>query len=259
MRTILIEDEPFLLHMIERLIQEEPTFDWKGSFHDPLKALAYLVDHQVDLIFLDIEMPNMNGIELAKQLPSETQVVFTTAHRQYAVEAFDLHATHYLLKPITSQMIRDLIPRVTSRYESTNYTKKPTRSCTIQCFDHFSVTTSNGEFVKWPTQKTEELFAYMLFHQNQVMNKWLIADALYPNTDDPQRAIHNVYNLVYRLKKTLTEYQMDASVQTMNNGYSLHLDTCRCDYYEWLAATDKPFPMSEIKSRLFVDKDYSWH
>lgn len=258
MRTILIEDEPFLLHMMERFIHEEPAFDWMGSFTDPMEALDYLNTQEIDLIFLDIEMPQINGIELAKRLPAQTQVVFTTAHRHYAVEAFDLHATHYLLKPITSQMIRDLVPRVTSRYEATHRTK-PTRSCTIQCFDHFSVTTSNGEFIKWPTQKTEELFAYMLFHQNQVMNKWLIAEALYPNTDDPQRALHNVYNLVYRLKKTLTEYQMDASVQTMNNGYSLHLDTCRCDYYEWLAATDKPFPISEVKTRLFVDKDYSWH
>lgn len=259
MRTILIEDEHHILRMMERLVQCEPNLKWMGSFHDPLQALEFLADQEVDLVFLDIEMPQMTGIEFAKRLPATTQVVFTTAHSKYAVEAFDIQATHYLLKPITEQMIHDLIPRVSKRYAETLATEHH-RTCSIQCLDHFSVKTQDGDLVKWPTQKTEELFAYLIFHRDKVVNKWLIAETLYPEIDEPQRALHNVYNLVYRLKKTLAEYDLSISVQTINNGYSLHLDdACVCDYYDWLDAKRKPFPQTELNARLFVDKDYTWH
>jgi len=259
MRTILIEDEQHILGMMERIVKQEPTLQWVGSFQNPVKALDYLNEHPVDLVFLDIEMPEMTGLELAKYLPDHTQVVFTTAHQQYAVEAFEVHATHYLLKPITEQMIHDLIPRVLQRYEVIRETDD-IQLCRIELFDHFSVRTQNGELVKWPTQKTEELFAYLLYHRNQVVNKWLIAETLYPDIDEPQRALHNVYNLVYRLKKTLAEQQLDIAIQTINNGYSLHVgDGCACDYYDWLNASTKPFSKEEMQARLFVDKDYTWH
>lgn len=260
MRTILIEDEPHILRMMERIIQAEPTLKWMGSFHDPIQALEFLATQHVDLVFLDIEMPTMNGIDVAKRLPETTQVVFTTAHGQYAVEAFDIQATHYLLKPITEDMIHQLIPRVTKRYTETLQSEHH-RTCTIQCFDNFSVKTQDGELVKWPTQKTEELFAYLIYHRDTVVNKWLIAETLYPDIDEPQRALHNVYNLVYRLKKTLAEYDLSIKVQTINNGYSLHLDdVCLCDYHDWLnAGATKPFSQTEANARLFVDKDYKWH
>ncbi|WP_034814529.1 response regulator [Exiguobacterium alkaliphilum] len=259
MRTILIEDEQHLLRMMERIVQTEPNLKWMGSFHDPKEALTFLNNQDVDLVFLDIEMPHMSGVELAKQLPKTTQVVFTTAHSQYAVEAFELQATHYLLKPITEDQIHALMPRVMKRYESILHSERH-RTCTIQCLDHFSVNTQDGDLVKWPTQKTEELFAYLIYHRDKVVNKWLIAETLYPEIDEPQRALHNVYNLVYRLKKTLADYNLSISVQTINNGYSLRLDeACTCDYYAWLDADPKPMPKEEVAGRLFVDKDYTWH
>ncbi|TCI60753.1 response regulator [Exiguobacterium sp. SH3S1] len=254
MRTILIEDEPHILRMMERFIQAEPNLKWLGSFHDPVQALEFLTTQEVDLVFLDVEMPKMNGIDLAKRLPETTQVVFTTAHSQYAVEAFGLQATHYLLKPITEEMIHDLVPLVSKRYTETLQPKHH-RTCTIQCFNNFSVKTHEGDLVKWPTQKTEELFAYLIYHRDKVVNKWLIAEMLYPDIDDPQRALHNVYNLIYRLKKTLADFDLNITVQTINNGYSLHLDdVCSCDYHDWLNTGQ-----TEANTRLFVDKDYKWH
>lgn len=257
MRTILIEDEPHILKMMERFVQAEPSLKWMGSFDNPIQALDFLNKQEVDLVFLDIEMPIMNGIDLAKRLPDTTQVVFTTAHSQYAVEAFDIQATHYLLKPVTEKMIHDLIPRVSQRYEATMQSEQH-HKCSIQCFDHFSVKTQDGSLVKWPTQKTEELFAYLIYHRDKVVNKWIIAETLFPDIDEPQRALHNVYNLVYRLKKTLADFDLSISIQTINNGYSLHLeDTCDCDYYDWL--NENSGSQTEIANRLFVDKDYTWH
>ena len=116
MRTILIEDEHHILGMMERIVKDEPSLEWVASFQSPVQALTFIQEHPVDLVFLDIEMPEMTGLELATYLPERTQVVFTTAHQQYAVEAFNLHATHYLLKPITEQMIHNVIPRIIQRY-----------------------------------------------------------------------------------------------------------------------------------------------
>ncbi|WP_214759775.1 MULTISPECIES: response regulator [unclassified Exiguobacterium] len=259
MRTILIEDEHHILGMMERIVKEEPSLEWVGSFQSPTQALTFIQEHPVDLVFLDIEMPEMTGLELATYLPERTQVVFTTAHQQYAVEAFNLHATHYLLKPITEQMIHSVIPRIVQRYEAIQQ-KNPHQSCRIQFLDRFSVRTQDGNLVKWPTQKTEELFAYLVYHRKQVINKWVLAETLYPDIDEPQRALHNVYNAIYRLKKTLAEHELDITVKTINNGYSIELgESCACDYYEWLDSAQPSIPKTELQNRLFVDKDYTWH
>ncbi|WP_244150666.1 LytR/AlgR family response regulator transcription factor [Exiguobacterium profundum] len=147
MRTILIEDEHHILGMMERIVKEEPSLEWIGSFQSPVQALTFIQEHPVDLVFLDIEMPEMTGLELATYLPERTQVVFTTAHQQYAVEAFNLHATHYLLKPITEQMIHNVIPRIIQRYEAIQQ-KNLNQSCRIQFLDRFSVRTQDGNLVK---------------------------------------------------------------------------------------------------------------
>ncbi|WP_244150665.1 hypothetical protein [Exiguobacterium profundum] len=88
----------------------------------------------------------------------------------------------------------------------------------------------------------------------------MLAETLYPDIDEPQRALHNVYNTIYRLKKTLAEHELDITVNTINNGYSIELgDSCACDYYDWLDAPNPSISKKDLKNRLFVDKDYTWH
>ena len=98
---IAIDDEPMALEVIERYCQKSGLIDLKATFREPVKAIEYLNRENIDLVFLDINMPDVNGIQLLRTLPAKPMVIFTTAYSNYAVESYDLNAVDYLLKPIT--------------------------------------------------------------------------------------------------------------------------------------------------------------
>jgi len=101
MNCIAIDDEPKALEVIERYCQKSDLVDLKGMFRQPVKAIEFLNREKIDLIFLDINMPDINGIQLIAALPDKPMVIFTTAYSTYAVESYSLSAVDYLLKPIT--------------------------------------------------------------------------------------------------------------------------------------------------------------
>jgi two-component system LytT family response regulator len=98
---IIIDDEPDAIALVELLIKQSTTWALKAKCYDALEALAFLKKNQVDFIFLDINMPQLTGMELATLLPPQTKIVFTTAYSEYAVESYAFHTIDYLLKPIT--------------------------------------------------------------------------------------------------------------------------------------------------------------
>ncbi|MCD7968998.1 MAG: LytTR family DNA-binding domain-containing protein [Alistipes sp.] len=100
MRCIAIDDEPLALAQIERYVKQTPFLVLEGLYSSALDALDALADAEIDLIFADINMPDLNGIELVKSLGPGVMVIFTTAYSEYAVEGFRVDAQDYLLKPI---------------------------------------------------------------------------------------------------------------------------------------------------------------
>ncbi|HBF88530.1 MAG TPA: DNA-binding response regulator [Bacteroidales bacterium] len=98
-RTIAIDDEPLALQLVEEYIKKTPFLNFQGTFDNPLSAMEFIDQSTVDLIFLDIKMPDLSGTEFARTLDNATKIVFTTAFDSYAIEGFKLHAVDYLLKP----------------------------------------------------------------------------------------------------------------------------------------------------------------
>jgi DNA-binding LytR/AlgR family response regulator len=101
MTCIAIDDEPKALEVIERYCQKISLASLKATFREPLKAIEFLNREKVDLIFLDINMPDISGIQLLQTLSPRPLIIFTTAYSQYAVESYELNALDYLLKPVT--------------------------------------------------------------------------------------------------------------------------------------------------------------
>ena len=99
MDCIAIDDEPRALEIIENYIGKIDFLDLKAKFRDPLEAVDYLLKNDVDLIFLDINMPGISGTELVKVLKHHPMIIFTTAYSEYAIESYELDAIDYLLKP----------------------------------------------------------------------------------------------------------------------------------------------------------------
>lgn len=100
-RTIAIDDEPLALKLVNGYINKTPFLELIGSFDNPLDAMDFLNENTVDIIFLDIKMPDLTGIEFMRVLEKSTKVIFTTAFEKYALEGFKLDAVDYLLKPFS--------------------------------------------------------------------------------------------------------------------------------------------------------------
>ena len=97
---IIVDDEPLAVKLLESFVQKTPQLRLEASFTDSVEALAWLREHPVNLAFMDIQMPDMNGMELSHMLPERTKVIFTTAFKEYAFESYEVSAIDFLLKPI---------------------------------------------------------------------------------------------------------------------------------------------------------------
>ncbi|HLS30444.1 MAG TPA: LytTR family DNA-binding domain-containing protein [Flavobacteriaceae bacterium] len=106
-KIVILDDEKHCTEILETLIGKmQRNYEILGVFNDPIKALSFINEYEIDLLFLDIQMPKMNGFKLLDRIsPIEFDVIFTTAYDQYAIRAFEYSAFHYLLKPITEKSL----------------------------------------------------------------------------------------------------------------------------------------------------------
>jgi len=110
-KTLVIDDEPLAGKLISSYVEKVEDMELLGYFSNPFEAWTFLQETEVDLIFLDIQMPELNGVQLAKLLGNKVSIIFTTAYPDYAVEGFELKALDYLVKPINLQRFLQSIER----------------------------------------------------------------------------------------------------------------------------------------------------
>ncbi|GAB3929985.1 LytR/AlgR family response regulator transcription factor [Mucilaginibacter myungsuensis] len=102
-KCIAIDDEPRALSVITELASKVPFLEMKGAFRSGIDALTYLSPTRIDLIFLDIHMPDLTGLQVLEALPYQPIIIFTTAYAEYALQSYDWNTADYLLKPIDQQ------------------------------------------------------------------------------------------------------------------------------------------------------------
>ena len=112
MKVLIVDDEPLARKRLRKLVERIPELRYVGEAEDGRDALAQIHALAPELVLLDIDMPHLDGIALARSLDQSISVVFTTAHREHAVEAFRLSAVDYLLKPIEESLLREAVERV---------------------------------------------------------------------------------------------------------------------------------------------------
>ena len=101
LKCIIIDDEPLAAELLRTYVEKTPFLQLVGVYNSALTAMKDIRNGSINLVFLDIQMPELSGIEFAKILPAETKIIFTTAFSQYAIEGFKVSAIDYLLKPIS--------------------------------------------------------------------------------------------------------------------------------------------------------------
>lgn len=139
LRCVIIDDEPIARKGLKEYIQDAPFLQLAGEFDNPLKATDLLMHERIDLLFLDIQMPKMTGMEFLKTLLHPPMVIFTTAYPQYAVEGFEWNAIDYLLKPFSFERFWKSVLKAKSMYETITATAPPAANEP----DYFFIKTDN--------------------------------------------------------------------------------------------------------------------
>lgn len=131
MIAIAIDDEPIALDVVESHASKVPFIELKATFTNAFEAVTFLQQNKTDLIFLDIKMPDINGIDLLNSLSNPPMVIFTTAYSEHAVRSFELDAVDYLLKPFSLSRFLKACNKAQELYQLRNHTNIPTEPAAI--------------------------------------------------------------------------------------------------------------------------------
>ena len=123
-KTIIIDDEPLAVSLLEKYVSETPNFDLLSTFLNPIEAIEFIQNNDVDLVFLDIQMPELSGINFMKIVGDKVKYILTTAYSEFALEGYEHNVIDYLLKPITISRFQKGIKKAKERFASVQETEK---------------------------------------------------------------------------------------------------------------------------------------
>lgn len=226
-RAIILDDEQPSVDKLERLLIESGMVEIKGKFTEPIKAVEFLKGNKVDAVFLDIEMPDMDGIELSNRIVSMQEkiaVVFVTAYNQYAVEAFRLNALDFLMKPVTPARLKETLERI---IKEKAILVQPV-DLKVQCFGKFKASAGNSE-VKFRTEKAEELLAFLIDQRGSFVSRNRIIDSLWEEYEGDRALIHFNTTLHY-VKRALVQHGVQIPIEFDRGSYRFDVSGIDCDY-----------------------------
>ena len=272
--AIIVDDEKPALDILKLLLEKTGHICVVGSFMSAADALAETQSLKPDVAFLDIEMPDMSGLELAEKIIDsgiDIEIVFVTAYDKYALEAFRVNAIDYILKPFSSDDIAQVITRLKKVKPLPAVSQMPADKGRIYCFGRLSVYGAGcGEAVKWRTSKTEVLFAFMLQNLNSEVAKWKITQTLWPECETERQLNTHLYTTVYKVKKTLLSANIKFDFTFINGSYKMELPDAYIDASEFEALTNAKIAFSAMsiekykkvldlyKGNYLEDNEYPW-
>lgn len=232
LKAVLIDDDPIAVRIIKNALEKYEVFGDIFTFIKPLEALDAIKEINPDVIFTDVEMPELNGLELARlilEYDSNIKLIFITAYNSYAIEAFELYAVDYLLKPITMERLNQTIKRIMQVCKS-SCPKESEEKLKILSFDKLDICKGN-KHIRWNGSKTEELFAFLLHNVGEKVMKDTIVDLLWGDYGY-RRALRNMQTTMYRVRRSLDELGNYVSIEYSCNSYTLKL--IKNVYYDYM-------------------------
>ena len=246
MKAIAVDDEIYMLETLQEAVCASSDIETVAAFSSCSAALAYAAENPVDIAFLDINMRGIGGLGLAEKLMElhpHCKIVFCTGYEEYAVSAFQLHVSGYLMKPITSEAVQKEIDHIKG-------VKATEKLLTIKCFGNFEVL-YNGESLSFKRKKAKELFAVLIDRNGAGMTAKQICAILFPDdTDDVKNAAY-LRQLVLDLKNALKTIRAEDILQHETPYYRVDTNLVKCDYISFLE-TGKPEFRGEYMTQ------YSW-
>lgn len=229
MRFLAVDDEPLILSGLVSALHEARPEAEILSFQWPDEALEAVKERPADVAFLDIQMGGMTGLQLAarlKKIKPDIHIIFVTGYSQYAVDAFAIHATGYLLKPVEKE---DVERELTFIYGAPK-TKSRIRIKTFGGFDLYV----DGRLVRFERTKAKELLAYLVDRRGSSATTGEICAALFEDTGNTMSGRSYFRTLLHELNKTLRKACAEEILRKDWNSYAIVPETFDCDFYRFL-------------------------
>ena len=232
MMIFAIDDEPKALRVLCRCVEEAAPGSGIRAFDKAADALDAIGDENLfpDIVFSDIEMPGLSGLEFAvalKKASPDTRVVFVTAFSQYALDAFQVRAQGYIMKPLTTALVRRELDELPAE------PKPAPNRLRVQCFGYFEVFW-RGEPLRFARRRTKEFLAYLVDRRGAFCAMEDVISALWGDVDDMKNAKHRVRNYISDLRETLKEIDMEDVLIRRTNNIAIRTELLDCDYYRML-------------------------
>jgi len=228
MRIVAVDDEYLQLQAVEVAIRMcEPDCEL-NCFEDPIDAKEFIEQNEVDVVFLDVQMPGITGVELAKQIKQikpMVNIIFCTGYSEYAVAAMELRASGYLTKPVKMEAVKMELENL--RFPVARQSEKRVR---VQCFGNFEVFVDEKP-VEFALERTKEVLAYLIDRRGSTCSNAEISTTLWEDDGDHVSYFQKLRN---DLKDTLKAVGLEKLVVFGWGKLSLQTDLISCDYYDWL-------------------------
>ena len=246
MRAIAVDDEINMLERLAEAVSASPDIESVRSFSSGAEALRYIESDPVDIAFLAIRMNGVGGLRLAERIMEcqpRCKIVFCTGYAEYAVAAFQMHASGYLLKPITPEAVQKEIDYIKSRSSSG-------KGLTVKCFGNFEIL-SGGRILPFKRSKTKEILAILIDRGGAGMTAKQICSVLFSCESDDTKNLAYLRQLILDLKSTLREVGAEDVLQHDTPYYRIDPTKIQCDYFSYLE-TGSPAFRGEYMAQ------YSW-
>jgi two-component system LytT family response regulator len=243
LNSMIVDDEPNAVNLLEMFIQQNTDWDLVAKCYDAREALNFLKTHNVDLIFLDINMPHLTGMEMAALLPPSTRIVFTTAYSEFAAESYGFPTIDYLLKPITLKRFYAALQKIESYFGQVQPQSSEPSTATHPASHPPGAS---------PVRPEDE---YFFVKSGRALQKILLKDILYfEGEKEYVRVVTPVHKLlVYRRLKDIEE-QLSASFARVHNSYIVNIARLESIRDNQVFVGGKQIPISEKFREAFMNR-----
>lgn len=229
MIAVTVDDEHPMLQALTKAVAISPDITAISEFSSCTKALEWVQNNHVDIAFLDISMRGMGGLTLAEKIleaQPECNIVFCTGFSEYALDAFQIHVSGYLLKPITAEAIQKEIDHIKGR-------KTKEKLLQVKCFGNFEVFT-HGVPLNFKRSKSKELLAVLIDRNGAGVTAKQICTIMWQDDYDELKTMNYLHQLFFDLRNALKKAGAECLLKQTGYYYSLDTERIDCDYYCFL-------------------------
>lgn len=232
MVALAVDDEPLMLAALVQAVSSSADIQSVVQFTSCNAALTWAQNNPVDVAFLDINMRGMGGSTLAESLQKlypAIRIIFCTGYSEYAVDAFRIHASGYLMKPITSAAVQKELDYIKGEKQ-----RRLGKSLSFRCFGEFEVF-CKGQPLAFKRSLTKEVLAVLVDHHGSRASTRAICTCLWPESAADTKTTNYLYQLLSDLRTTLQNNDADSVLlRPDSRSYALDTDKVDCDYYNYL-------------------------